>query len=118
MEAGHHVCVSGQYGCQQRRDRLRRDAAQCWVDVDAVINAEDPEGLLEAGAPPDEYASEVEDFVRLVRDESVTPQRVLEVWERWFGPDSSLSRRPEVLDKLTVALARISPTEPQSPSHG
>ena len=65
-------------GAQQRRDQLRRTAAQCWATVQAAVDAEDPEGLLKFGAPLDEYDLEVEDLVRLVRDKSVTPTRVLE----------------------------------------
>ncbi|MGH3813523.1 MAG: hypothetical protein ACRDUV_13910 [Pseudonocardiaceae bacterium] len=110
--------MSGPDGVEQGRDRLRRNAAQCWADVQNAVDAEDPEGLLRLGAPLDEYAPEVKDLVRLVQDELVTPSRVLEIWERWFGPNSSLDRHPEILQRLTVALTRIPPSEPQAPPRG
>lgn len=96
-------------GAQQQRDQLRVTAAQCWADVQAAVDAEDPEGLLKMGAPLDEYDPEVGDLVRLVRDKSVTPARILEIWERWFGPNSNLNRNPEMVQRLTVALTRIPP---------
>ena len=76
--------------------------------VKAVVDAEDPEGLLAMGAPADEYSPEVPDLVRLVAEQRVTAAAVLAVWEHWFGPDSSVKQRPDVLERLTEGLTRLS----------
>jgi hypothetical protein len=51
-----------------------------------VVNDVDPVGLIEMGAPDDEYDPEIEDLIKW-RDR-VTPERVAEVFIRWFGPES------------------------------
>ena len=81
-----------------------------WSAVKAVIDAEDPEGLLAAGAPADEYSVEVPDLTQLVAEQRVTAADVLDVWEHWLGPGSSLQRRPDALEQLTERLERLSPT--------
>src|SRR3954447_2434194 len=50
----------------------------------AVVNEVDPVGLIEMGAPADEYDPEIEDLIK--RRELVTAERVAEVFIRWFGP--------------------------------
>jgi hypothetical protein len=80
-----------------------------WTAVQAVVDAEDPEGLLAAGAPADEYSVEVPDLVQLVSEQRVTAAGVLAVWEHWFGPESSLKRRADALERLTEGLTRLSP---------
>ena len=80
-----------------------------WTAVQAVVDAEDPEGLLAAGAPADEYSVEVPDLVQLVSEQRVTAAGVLAVWEHWFGPESSLKRRADALERLTEGLSRMSP---------
>ena len=81
-----------------------------WSAVKAVIDAEDPEGLLAAGAPADEYSLEVPRLAQLVAEQRVTAAGVLEVWEHWFGPESSLQRRTEALERLTERLKQLPPT--------
>ncbi|GAB3911692.1 hypothetical protein GCM10011575_28860 [Microlunatus endophyticus] len=55
-----------------------------------MLNRADPEGLLSIGAPADEYESEADDLARRLRDgRVVSPGLFREVWELWFGPDSS-----------------------------
>jgi hypothetical protein len=57
--------------------------------VRAVLNEHDPEGLLELGAPADEYDPEAEEFVRLLaRGDEIKSAVVVDVWEHWFGPES------------------------------
>lgn len=55
-----------------------------FLAVRAVVNREDPVGLIAMGCPEDEYDSEIEDLVKW--RESVTPEAVAEVFLRWFGP--------------------------------
>lgn len=52
----------------------------------AVVNEVDPVGLIDMGAPDDEYDAEVEDLI-MWRD-PVTAERVAEVFIRWFGPEN------------------------------
>jgi hypothetical protein len=59
------------------------------AEVREVLNKHDPECLLELGAPADEYDPEAREFVRLLaRGEEIKPAAVVDVWERWFGPES------------------------------
>ena len=83
----------------QQQERVR-------AHVRRVVDAADPEGLLDLGAPPDEYDPEVEDLARLVQHGDVTPHSVLQIWERWFGPGSALQHDPALLEHLTQQLRR------------
>ena len=49
----------------------------------AVVADEDPLGLLGFGAPEDEYDPEIEDLLKWRA--VVTPERVVEVFVKWFG---------------------------------
>ncbi len=51
-----------------------------------VVNEVDPVGLIDMGSPDDEYDPEVEDLIKW--REPVTPERVAEVFIRWFGPET------------------------------
>lgn len=51
-----------------------------------VVNRHDPIGLIEIGAPDDEYDPEVGDLVRMVlRNDPIEESDVEGVWIRWFG---------------------------------
>jgi len=54
-----------------------------FLAVRAVVNREDPIGLIAMDAPEDEYDPEVEDLVKWRRP--VTAARVAEVFLHWFG---------------------------------
>lgn len=90
----------------ERQAALRQQAKRTRAHVRRVVDAADPEGLLDLGAPPDEYDPEVEDLTRLVQHGHVTVHSVLEVWERWFGPGSALQRDQALLEHLTQQLRR------------
>lgn len=74
------------------------------------MSREDPEGLLAAGAPADEYANEAVDLAALLRaGQPVTGDVLVEVWERWFGPGSGYVRRtpkPQI-DQLAAELSAL-----------
>ncbi|ALG14320.1 hypothetical protein [Kibdelosporangium phytohabitans] len=75
--------------------------------VRAVLNEHDPEGLLDLGAPDDEYDFEAEDFVRLLaHGDAIEPAVVVDVWERWFGPASVYvsSATPAEIARLAADL--------------
>lgn len=72
---------------------------------EAVLQAlglEDPEGLLAIGAPSDEYAQEADALGQWLRvGRPVTAEVLVEVWERFFGPDSGYMSYAQV---LTLAM--------------
>ncbi len=84
---------------------LRQEAPACWAAVHTVIANEDPEGLLCSCAPAGEYDPAVTDLVRLLLDEPVIESRVLEIWEHWFGPGSSLLWHPGGLFRTRVRFS-------------
>lgn len=59
------------------------DSALRLAAVRAVVNEQDPIGLLELGAPEDEYDPEVGDLAEL--EVPITAQEVIGVFLRWFG---------------------------------
>jgi hypothetical protein len=57
-----------------------------------VVNKHDPIGLIEGGAPTDEYEPEVNDLVRMVLGvDPIDDAAVDEVWVRWFGDSYTMS---------------------------
>lgn len=78
----------------------------------AVVNAEDPVGLLAIDAPADEYDPEVMDLVRWRA--SLTPADVVTVFVRWFGeeyrPPEDMARR--IADGINDARRRLEPGVP------
>ncbi len=71
-----------------------------------ALNSVDPEGLIELGAPLDEYDREAGDLVRLVMRDGVTRTAVAAIWQKWFGSaeEDYVRRR---LDALTEALREL-----------
>ncbi|MEU4830158.1 hypothetical protein [Streptosporangium sp. NPDC023615] len=62
--------------------------------IHRMIELRDPEGLLKAGAPDDEYEPEVKDLAALVRGENViTAESVAAVFDHWFGETSTWTTR-------------------------
>lgn len=53
-----------------------------------VVNREDPVGLLDAGAPQDEYGPEVADLIK--SGEAVTAEQVRAVFLHWFGESGAM----------------------------
>lgn len=57
--------------------------------VTVCLNAHDLLGVLDFGAPANEYEVEAEDFARLIaKGRTVTPEVVADVWHKWFGVPS------------------------------
>ncbi len=75
--------------------------------INAILQAEDPEGLLKLGAPSDEYASEakrIDSHLKFQTGEILTADAVSavieNVWQSSFGPfteDDIAKRRPNLL---------------------
>ena len=87
-------------------ENLRREVAQ-------TVHQIDPEGLLGMGAPPGEYEGESDSLTSLLVRDDLTEQSVLAVWEHAFGPDSYLSRRPDMLTSLTEQLLKVCDQRPR-----
>lgn len=59
---------------------------QAFGVITQVVNADDPEGLIGMGCPPDEYDTKVADLTALVlANDTFTTSDVVDVWDRWFG---------------------------------
>jgi hypothetical protein len=75
----------------------------------AVVNAEDPIGLLAIDAPVDEYDAEVMDLVKWRA--TLTADDVIAVFVRWFGADyrlpEDMARR--IADGINDARTRLQP---------
>jgi hypothetical protein len=70
--------------------------------VPACLNRHDLLGVMDHGAPADEYGSEIEDFVRLMAaDTPITPRVVAGVWHKWFGDIT------EATDPATPAMTAL-----------
>jgi hypothetical protein len=77
------------------------------LEVSHVVDEIDPEGLLGIGAPPGEHSNEIDRLTSLVVHDDLSEQSVLAVWERAFGPESSLSRQRDMLTDLTQQLLKV-----------
>ncbi|MEV0236335.1 hypothetical protein [Nonomuraea sp. NPDC050786] len=77
--------------------------------VRLLINQYDPEGLLEMGAPEDEYDPEVGDLAALVcGEEEITADAVGSIWNRWFDDVSDWCvRQPEQVSEVAAGLERL-----------
>lgn len=65
--------------------------------VEGAINEADPIGLLDLGAPSDEYAPEIGTIIpRLVKAQEVDEVTAVlhEEFVRWFGDDTAGPRHP------------------------
>ncbi|RBQ16633.1 hypothetical protein DP939_28480 [Spongiactinospora rosea] len=73
--------------------------------VKAAIDAVDVEGLLEGGAPEDEYAPEIQDLAgRIVAAGGVDRDLVRQVWSHWFGTPSRMTE--EKADEVVRLVER------------
>lgn len=76
--------------------------------VREVINRIDPIGLIEMGAPEDEYDPEAADLVCLVmRSDAFGEAEVDAVWSRWFGDDYATAYKAGFLSDQTRELHRL-----------
>jgi len=77
--------------------------------VTACLNAHDLLGVLNLGAPDDEYDPEMKDFVRLIaKGEPITPEVVAAVWHKWFGEPSEEPDPPTFrIEPLAADLAAV-----------
>lgn len=76
-----------------------------------VIGEHDPEGLLDIGAPADEYMPEAAHFARLMSENhTMTAALVTEVWTHWFGSGSQLvtAASAQELEQLATQLETVS----------
>jgi hypothetical protein len=74
-----------------------------------VVNREDPVGLLDMGAPEDEYEPEVRDLIKWRK--TVTAEQVSAVFLRWFGVSGAMSAdmAARIADGINEARAEHMP---------
>ncbi len=106
-----HVCHPVQV--PSRDDVLSEWWERLRLEVGQVVNGIDPEGLVAMGSPSGEYSGEVERLTSLVVHDDISEPSVLAVWERAFGPESQLSRRPDWLTSMTERLLEMRERQPQ-----
>lgn len=77
--------------------------------VTAILNAHDLLGVLELGAPADEYDPEMEDFVRLIAEGTfITPEVVATVWHKWVGDSAEEPGPPSTaMEALATDLQAV-----------
>lgn len=84
-------------------EALTPETARLRAAVTERLNAHDLLGVLELGAPADEYDPEMEDFAWLIAEgEVITPEVVATVWHKWFGEPTE---EPEPPTSGMAALA-------------
>src|SRR5687768_11861270 len=87
-------------------DTTTGDYARLREAVTSHLNVHDLLGVLDLGAPADEYEPEMEDFVRLIAEGmSITPEVVAGVWHKWFGDPSGQPGPPSSeMEALAIDL--------------
>lgn len=86
-----------------RIGNARLVASAYFLALRAVVNDEDPIGLLHGGAPADEYDPEVADLAE--EYSPVSEQRVLEVFEHWFDETGHIG--VEAARRIAAGIARV-----------
>ncbi|HEY3415127.1 MAG TPA: hypothetical protein VGM51_19000 [Armatimonadota bacterium] len=79
---------------QAAKRRSKADYADLLFAVNDILRLRDPVGLIEMGAPADEYAPEAESIVARMREmasEDDVWRIVTEEFVRWFGADTWVS---------------------------
>lgn len=89
----------------QDSTRLLREA------VTACLNAHDLLGVLDLGAPADEYDPEMEDLAELIAvGQPIIAEVVAGVWHKWFGDPAGQPAPPTPeMEALAVDLQALSP---------
>jgi hypothetical protein len=84
-------------------EAITPETARLRAAVTARFKVHELLGVLDLGAPADEYDPEMEDFARLIAAGTpITPEVVATVWRKWFG---DVSEEPEPPTDGMVALA-------------
>lgn len=91
-------------------DTTTRDYTRLREPVTACLNTHDLLGVLDLGAPADEYDPEMKDFAQLLAaGEPITPEAVAGVWHKWFGDPSEHPGHPTAeMGALAVDLQGLS----------
>jgi hypothetical protein len=91
-------------------DTTVRDYARLRAAVTACLNSHDLLGVLNLGAPADEYDPEMEDFVRLLAaGEPITAEVAAAVWHKWFGDPAEQPGPTAGMGALASDLQALSP---------
>ncbi|HLN17851.1 MAG TPA: hypothetical protein VK277_14005 [Acidimicrobiales bacterium] len=93
----------------KERDREFSDLYDtAWSDVKRAVDSADPEGLLESGAPSDEYDDAVRLLVRKVlKGEEITSSDLSAWFVNTYGLEANSTRVHTLVDELTSIQARL-----------
>jgi hypothetical protein len=81
-------------------------------EIEAILRAEDIEGLLAAGAPRDEYDSEAKDICNALNsaqnsdlDVDQITDLIAAIWGKWFGLSTeNLQKRKPAFRNVTAQI--------------
>lgn len=84
-------------------EAITRDVARLRAEVTACLNRHDLLGVLDHGAPEEEYDPEMNDFAAFIAEGvPITSEVVAAVWQKWFG---GICDAPEPPSAAMAALA-------------
>ncbi|QYF88465.1 hypothetical protein [Arthrobacter sp. PAMC25284] len=87
-------------------DTSTPDFAELREAITRLLSAYDLSGVMEHGAPADEYDPEMEDLARfMAAGGTVTPDVVATVWHKWFG--NPAEARPEPTPAMAALAADL-----------
>jgi hypothetical protein len=88
-------------------DPITPEYARLRSAITERLNAHDLLGVMDHGAPEDEYDPEMEDFAALITaGGDITPEAVATVWHKWFGDSfGNTGGEPEAPTSGMAALA-------------
>lgn len=89
------------------RQELRARELTARKDLSAILRLYDPEGLLAAGTPADDYSGEEAELLRLVIEKQVNRATVRDTWKRRFGDESKLLTDEYRLNDLVRELTAL-----------
>ncbi|HEY8722173.1 ROK family protein [Pengzhenrongella sp.] len=75
--------------------------------VEEIVRYYDPEGLIGAGAPDDEYSVEESELVQQISRAEATPDTVRALWLHSFGTGSNLLKNSVRLNSLASELIAV-----------
>lgn len=76
--------------------------------VTGHLNAHDLAGVMDHGAPADEYAPEAEDLAALMaQGTTITAGFVADIWQKWFGEPSGQPGAPTAAMEALAADLRV-----------
>jgi len=97
------------YGLAASVHDVCMETSAYFLAVRAVVNRENPVGLIHLGAPEDEYGPEVADLIKWRK--AVTAEEVSAVFLRWFGGRGAMTSgmAARIADSINLSDNRTGP---------